>query len=134
MSGTKPATLAVPAEFAGQARLFRDKVYQADRVLSDLMARILREHTRRMNNGKLYMRKQTCEDFLREWRAWVCGHWTHTLGFVRKLSTLWRDRLRACVYAVAGVSGASVTAKSCFGIGMASFFSSSASVPAIFVR
>src|SRR3954462_1189824 len=48
----------------------------------------------------------------------VCGRWTHALAPISFLRGLWRDRFRACVYAVTGVPGASVTASSCFGIGM----------------
>jgi hypothetical protein len=66
--------------------------------------------------------------------AGIRGHWTHTPESMSWFRGLWKNGFRACVYAVAGVSGASVTAKSCFGIGILSFFSSSASSPVIFVR
>ena len=58
----------------------------------------------------------------------------HTRGIRKQLQGLTADGFRACVYAVAGVSAASVTASSCFGIGIPSFFSRSASSPTIFVR
>jgi hypothetical protein len=80
----------------------------------------------------------------REVYARVCGRLevkslrptrrTHALESVNWLSELWRGSFRACVYAVAVVSGASVTASSCFGIGIPSFFSNAVSSPAIFVR
>ena len=44
------------------------------------------------------------------------------------------DGCRACVYAAAWVTAAPVTASSCFGIGIPSFFSRSASSGPIFVR
>ena len=59
-------------------------------------------------------------------------------GHTREIRKAWqgvtRDGFWACVYAEAGVSAASVTASSCLGIGIPSFFSSSANSPAIFVR
>ena len=58
----------------------------------------------------------------------------HTLGIRKPVQCFTKDRFQACVYAVTGVPGASMTARSCFGIGIPSFFSNSASAPAIFVR
>jgi hypothetical protein len=66
--------------------------------------------------------------------TWACGHWTHGLDSVSWFSMLWRGGFRACVYIETGVSGTSVTASSCFGIEMLSFFSNTVSLPAIFVR
>jgi hypothetical protein len=58
----------------------------------------------------------------------------HTRGIRKQFQGLTAGGFWACVYAVAGVSAASVTASSCFGIGIPSFFSRSASSPTIFVR
>ena len=44
------------------------------------------------------------------------------------------DGFRACVYAAAGVWAASVSSRSCLGVGIPSFFSSSASSAPIRVR
>jgi hypothetical protein len=72
--------------------------------------------------------------FAEEAIARVCGRWTHALESISFFRGLWRDRFRACVYAVTAVPGASVTASSRFGIGIPSFFSNSARSPAIVVR
>jgi hypothetical protein len=58
----------------------------------------------------------------------------HTLGIGKLIQYLTKDGFWACVYAVTAVSGALVTARSGFGIGIPIFFSRSASASAIFVR
>jgi hypothetical protein len=57
-----------------------------------------------------------------------------TRGICEPWQWLAQDGFGACIYAGAGVAATSVTARSCLGIGIPSFFSRSANSPAIFVR